>query len=98
MLYIRVELWPWGERERRKTLAEMVIANDGTGSNEEGNYRIWQKTDSVKLLDNPVFPEESLTFKSWIEKLSPWRVEKHNRESSIWLLIKKAIENKAECP
>lgn len=37
MLYIRVELWPRGDRSRSKVLGEAVIANVG-GTATVGNY------------------------------------------------------------
>jgi hypothetical protein len=39
MLYVRIELWPFGNRERARLLQEMHIANDATGDREAGNYR-----------------------------------------------------------
>jgi hypothetical protein len=39
MIYIRIELWPMGNRSIAKCLAEGVIANDGTGTPTRGNYR-----------------------------------------------------------
>lgn len=40
MIYVRVELWPHGDRGRARTLAEMTVTNDGTGTRESGNYRV----------------------------------------------------------
>ena len=38
MLVVRVELHPHGDETRMKELARMIIANDGTGTFERGNY------------------------------------------------------------
>lgn len=38
MLYVRVELWPHGNRDAAKVIGESYIANDGTGTSERGNY------------------------------------------------------------
>ena len=40
MIVVTVELWPHGNpsKEARKTLAQMVIANDGSGTMKRGNY------------------------------------------------------------
>lgn len=38
MLVIKVELWPHGDSERREEIAQMIIANDGTGTSSTGNY------------------------------------------------------------
>jgi hypothetical protein len=40
MLVIRIELWPHGDMNRRKTLATGTIANTGTGTPTRGNYRV----------------------------------------------------------
>lgn len=39
MVYVRIELWPSGDRERAQLLQELVIANDGTGTERVGTYR-----------------------------------------------------------
>lgn len=39
MLRVTVELIPHGVEERKRTLATMTIANEGTGTLEDGNYR-----------------------------------------------------------
>jgi hypothetical protein len=39
MLRVTVELLPCGDESRRRTLASMDIANDGTGTRTVGNYR-----------------------------------------------------------
>ncbi len=38
MIVITVELWPGGRESEKRTLASMVIVNDGTGSETRGNY------------------------------------------------------------
>jgi hypothetical protein len=38
MLVVRIELWPGGCEDRKKTLATGTIANLGTGSLTHGNY------------------------------------------------------------
>ena len=40
MLVIRIELWPHGNETRRKTVATGFIANSGTGTPTQGNYRV----------------------------------------------------------
>jgi hypothetical protein len=39
MLYLRIELWPKGQRDKSRLLHEAVIANDGTGNANRGNYK-----------------------------------------------------------
>jgi len=38
MLVCRIEIWPNGSFARRRTLGTVVIANDGTGTQEIGHY------------------------------------------------------------
>ena len=38
MLRIRVELVPFGNESESKQIASMIIANDGSGDSEWGNY------------------------------------------------------------
>lgn len=39
MIYIKIELWPFGDKNKAKHLGEMLIANDATGSRTKGNYK-----------------------------------------------------------
>lgn len=93
MVYVKIELWPFGDRNQRRTLGEMVIANDGTGCKTKGNYNVWYKTDPKDLLDNIQDPGKSLLLRSWLGKMKLSRVEGHPRTAvTIWHLIRKAIE------
>ena len=38
MLVVRIELWPGGCEDRKRTLATGTITNLGTGSKTRGNY------------------------------------------------------------
>jgi len=35
-----IELWPFGDYYKTKTLSVATITNDGTGSKTEGNYKV----------------------------------------------------------
>lgn len=54
MLKVTVELFPFGDETRRKTISTFDIANDGKGSFEKGNY---------------IFRSESLTGGTWSKTL-----------------------------
>lgn len=41
MIYVKVELWPFGDESRKETIGEMVIYNTGTGTPERGDYKSW---------------------------------------------------------
>ncbi len=38
MIYVRIEMWPKGDRARARILGEATICNDGTGTKDVGNY------------------------------------------------------------
>lgn len=39
MLVIKMELWPYGQEDKKQLLGQMIIANDGmSNSPERGNY------------------------------------------------------------
>ena len=40
MIYIRMELWPRGNRDAAEVLGEGLIVNDGTGTRTRGNYNV----------------------------------------------------------
>jgi len=46
MLRVKIELVPHGDESRAKTIGEMVIANDSTGTYENGNYQAVIAPDS----------------------------------------------------
>ena len=82
MLVVTVELWPFGIKSERKELATMVIANDGTGDVERGNYNVRRfiPGEFAKSYEARKFGE--------IEA----NVKDHPRFSSVWLLVRKALE------
>ena len=38
MIYVRMEMWPRGNRSRARLLGELLIHNNGTGTTSRGNY------------------------------------------------------------
>lgn len=53
MIRVTVELFPNGDETRRRVLTEFDIANDGTGTEMRGNYKV-RKTPKDKWLENAV--------------------------------------------
>lgn len=41
MLRVTIELVPFGNEMAKKKIAEMVLANDGTGNPEKADYEAW---------------------------------------------------------
>ena len=87
MIYIRIELWPRGDRSRKRLLHEAVIANDGTGDMSTADYhaslskRGGFKCDDDRLarfdLKNVLRTAEVTGFK--------------RKQESAWLLIKRVL-------
>lgn len=50
MIYIRVEMWPMGDKSKARLLGEATIANVG-GDGESGNYQ-------TRLLKSPEYAAE----------------------------------------
>lgn len=44
MIYVRVELWPFGQKEKAKVIGEMTVWNIG-GTDELGDYEVETKDD-----------------------------------------------------
>lgn len=47
MLKVNIELHPYGNSEKAKTISSFYIANDGTGDSVTGNY-LFRKTPKDK--------------------------------------------------
>lgn len=75
MMYVRIELWPGGNRERARVLGEAHIANDGEqtlfADPSVGSYQ-------AKLLKSPEYAKRSGVWKSCAvrnfprTRLGPW--------------------------
>lgn len=40
MIVVKLELWPGGDEQRKRSLGTAFIVNDGTGDARYGNYRV----------------------------------------------------------
>ena len=49
MLVIKIELWPFGNEAASRSLGEMRLWNDGTGTAESGNYVAQLDGKEVKI-------------------------------------------------
>ncbi len=38
MIVVNIEIWPMGKEESKRQLAVIAIGNDGTGTEQRGNY------------------------------------------------------------
>ncbi len=41
MIFVRAEIWPWGNKARARVLGDAVIANTGKGTTTSGKYVFW---------------------------------------------------------
>lgn len=71
MIYIRIEMWPGGDRANARVLGEATITNDGKGTEDAGNY-------NAVLFKSPEYAREPGVWKSGrVEnfpraRLGPW--------------------------
>lgn len=76
MLYVRVEIWPYGDRSRARLLQEMTIANVG-GDYERGNYLVQASSQDRSLTPESVW--------------KTGEVKKHDRSLSPFSLVRAAL-------
>ena len=85
MIAIKVEIWPFGDKAKARTIGRMYIVNDGTGSKFEGDY-------DVKITDGS---EGELNggyeFRALQTNLAG-RVDHHDRRNGFWPIVYRAIE------
>jgi len=77
MLRVTVEIVPFGNESRKRTLGVMEIANDGTGDHDWGMYRIRSVRDED---GNELAPQDAQI-----------RVGPHLREIGFWPLVQRCI-------
>lgn len=76
MLYVRVEIWPYGDRSRARLLQEMTISNTG-GDSERGDYRVQVSAPDTKLIPESVWKSGE--------------VKRHDRSLSPFALVRTAL-------
>ena len=79
MIVVRIEVWPFGNRSRRREIGQIVIANDATGDCEIGNY-------NAALAHAGPHADKPGCWKAG-------RVERHPRILSPYHLVLRAIES-----
>jgi hypothetical protein len=62
MLRVTIELVPYGKEEDKEKIVSLIIANDGTGTKELGNYKYWceEKQDSLLWSNYKVWLAEAV--------------------------------------
>ena len=80
MLVVKIELWPHGQKKKRKEIGRMYIGNDGTGSPMRGNYDVYVCSEGQT---EP--PPDGAYARAG-------RVEQYPRQGyTVWQLIKRAL-------
>ena len=79
MLVVKIELWPYGDKTKARTIEQIVIGNVG-GTDEVGDYKVWHGlTDPNHMVKGP-----------WEDG----EVKAHPRlTESVWILVRKAIDS-----
>ena len=77
MIVVRIELWPGGDKARKRDLGTMVIENDRTGTEAIGNYMYKIKKGQV-FSDHP-----SMLYQGTVRE-----VPRHHRADAPWELLR----------
>lgn len=79
MIVITVEIWPFGYKDNRRTLSTAHIWNDGTGTNEIGNYGYRVFDENNKIINKGVI-------KNYPRRLMVWNL--------IYRILRKVLRGK----
>src|SRR5438067_945726 len=94
MLRVTTELVPWGVDEYANTLGELYIGNDGTGTNERGNYDVYTRDPRGQQRDDRSQRE------GWIGRVENFPREDFPREEGharLVFLAMKLLNTLHEC-
>lgn len=97
MIVVKIELWPLGYEGNKRELGRMYIANDGTGTQERGDYKV-----AVCRKGSPIIPS-TWGFTNGAKPAREGVVLNYPRKAyNVWRLILRALkdcfpeENKSE--
>lgn len=85
-VYVRVELWPQGDRSKARLLQEAIIANVG-GTATHGDYAVRVSHSTAFHGDGFANPARPTPAEVWKEA----RIERHARNLSPFHLVCKAV-------
>jgi hypothetical protein len=85
MIRILLEEWPHGDRRNARCLRELIVINDQTGTELEGNY-------VAAISGNDGFAEPIPTLHLPPDALKTTRIFGHDRRTGIMPLVRKALE------
>lgn len=84
MVFVRVELWPKGNREEALVLGEATIANTG-GTKQRGNYRVFLSRRH-KAFEDPLRPKLAEVWRTFELKDFP------RLSLTAWDLLSRALK------
>ncbi len=73
MIVVKMELWPGGDKSKARPLGVIMIANDGTGDAESGDYLV-EASHAGKYFGKRKEPYKSGKVKGFLRGLSPYRL------------------------
>lgn len=102
MIVIKVEMWPYGEKQNKFTLASGMIENDGTGDTLFGNYKgkftyivpdIDEPSDELKMKGEVKgFPRHEGILKLLVEMLNNMHDKEFEEEYEALKLDGESVE------
>ena len=79
MVVVKIELWPYGIKERAREIGRLNIVNDGSGDTRIGHYK-------VEVKHGGIFSGKEGNWKTGV-------VKNHKRILSPYHLVYRAIKN-----
>lgn len=76
MLVVKVELWPFGDENKKEDLGKVIFYNDGTGTTELANYNVKFEHTFIKR-KSPV--------------ISMLRIDGFKKQAGFWRLVNMAL-------
>lgn len=86
MLVVKVELHPFGDSNRAKTIETMKIWNDSVLPDDEGNYKYGFSVDNIAP-----FMNEDKTGLNTDTKEVKGELHGYDRKQNVWNLVKETL-------
>lgn len=88
MIVVKVELWPFGDGTKKKTIANMVIGNSGRGDAWNGHYRGYESNGQRDVLVAAPRALQAALLDEPLEYPEVW----HVRRDNVWTLIGRMLK------
>lgn len=88
MIVVKIELWPFGYEGNKEEIGRMYIANEGTGTQERGNYKVAVSRRGTKAVPS------TWGFANGAKPLREGVVLDYPRKAyNVWRLIMRALKD-----